>query len=72
MSDDDKTRIAANVTYAGVGTQLKNPDFAMYAKAFGGHGERVERTEEFAPALGKMYPDGTKLPRLALSLTTWL
>ncbi|WP_407146910.1 thiamine pyrophosphate-binding protein [Bradyrhizobium sp. ORS 86] len=33
-----------------VGTQLKNPDFALYAKAFGGHGERVERTEDFAPA----------------------
>ena len=32
-------------------TLLKNPDFAAYAKAFGGHGERVERTEEFAPAL---------------------
>ena len=32
-------------------TMLKNPDFAAYAQAFGGHGERVERTEEFAPAL---------------------
>ena len=32
-------------------TNLKNPDFAAYARAFGGHGERVERTEEFAPAL---------------------
>jgi acetolactate synthase I/II/III large subunit len=32
------------------GTMLKNPDFAAYAKAFGGHGERVERTEDFAPA----------------------
>ncbi|MGY3573115.1 thiamine pyrophosphate-dependent acetolactate synthase large subunit-like protein [Bradyrhizobium sp. USDA 4504] len=32
------------------GTQLKNPDFALYAKAFGGHGERIERTEDFAPA----------------------
>ncbi len=31
-------------------TELKNPDFAAYAKAFGGHGERVERTEDFAPA----------------------
>jgi acetolactate synthase-1/2/3 large subunit len=33
-----------------VGTALKNPDFAVYAKAFGGHGERVEATEEFWPA----------------------
>ena len=31
-------------------TGLRNPDFAAYARAFGGHGERVERTEEFAPA----------------------
>jgi len=32
------------------GTELKNPDFAAYARAFGGHGETVERTEDFAPA----------------------
>ncbi len=32
------------------GTGLKNPDFAAYARAFGGHGERVERTADFAPA----------------------
>jgi len=32
------------------GTDLKNPDFAAYARAFGGHGETVERTEDFAPA----------------------
>jgi len=32
------------------GTALKNPDFAAYARAFGGHGERVEATEEFEPA----------------------
>lgn len=31
-------------------TALKNPDFAVYAQAFGGHGERVERTEEFQAA----------------------
>jgi acetolactate synthase-1/2/3 large subunit len=34
-------------------TDLKNPDFAAYARAFGGHGERVERTEEFAPAFAR-------------------
>jgi acetolactate synthase-1/2/3 large subunit len=33
-----------------VGTQLRNPDFAAYARAFGGHGETVERTEDFAGA----------------------
>jgi acetolactate synthase-1/2/3 large subunit len=32
------------------GTDLKNPDFAAYARAFGGHGETVERTEHFAAA----------------------
>lgn len=31
-------------------TQLINPDFAAYARAFGCHGEVVERTAEFAPA----------------------
>lgn len=34
-------------------TELKNPDFKAYAQAFGGHGERVERTEDFAPALAR-------------------
>ncbi len=33
-----------------VGTSLKNPDFAAYARAFGGHGETVEDTRDFAPA----------------------
>ncbi|MCC6198574.1 MAG: thiamine pyrophosphate-binding protein, partial [Burkholderiales bacterium] len=32
------------------GTDLVNPDFAAYARAFGAHGETVERTAEFAPA----------------------
>lgn len=31
-------------------TNLHNPDFAAYAKAFGGHGETVTSTEEFAAA----------------------
>ena len=33
-----------------VGTDLKNPDFAADARAFGGHGETVERTEDYAAA----------------------
>jgi acetolactate synthase I/II/III large subunit len=33
-----------------VGTELKNPDFAAYARAFGGHGETVEKTEDYAAA----------------------
>jgi acetolactate synthase-1/2/3 large subunit len=34
-----------------VGTDLVNPDFAAYAAAFGAHGETVERTDDFEPAL---------------------
>jgi acetolactate synthase I/II/III large subunit len=33
-----------------VGTALKNPDFAALARAYGGFGASVARTEEFAPA----------------------
>jgi acetolactate synthase-1/2/3 large subunit len=33
-----------------VGTQLRNPDFAALARAYGGHGETVAATEDFAPA----------------------
>jgi acetolactate synthase-1/2/3 large subunit len=33
-----------------VGTQLQNPDFAAYARAFGGFGATVERTADFAEA----------------------
>ena len=40
------------------GTALKNPDFAALAKAYGGHGERVERTEEFAPAFERALGSG--------------
>jgi acetolactate synthase-1/2/3 large subunit len=39
-------------------TELRNPDFAAYARAFGGHGERVERTEDFAPALERALASG--------------
>ena len=31
-------------------TDLKNPDFAAYARAFGGFGATVERTADFGPA----------------------
>ena len=34
-------------------TQLRNPDFAAYARAFGGHGETVEETAEFLPAFAR-------------------
>jgi acetolactate synthase-1/2/3 large subunit len=32
------------------GTELKNPDFAALARAYGANGEVVEKTEDFAPA----------------------
>jgi acetolactate synthase I/II/III large subunit len=32
-----------------VATGLRNPDFAAYARAFGGHGATVERTADFFP-----------------------
>jgi acetolactate synthase I/II/III large subunit len=33
-----------------IGTDLKNPDFAAYARAFGGFGATVEKTADFGPA----------------------
>lgn len=39
-------------------TGLCNPDFAAYAQAFGGHGERVESTDQFAPALERALASG--------------
>ncbi len=39
-------------------TRLRNPDFAAYARAFGGHGERVETTAEFAPAFERAVASG--------------
>ncbi|HEY8067841.1 MAG TPA: thiamine pyrophosphate-binding protein [Burkholderiales bacterium] len=40
------------------GTALSNPDFAAYARAFGGHGETVERTADFAPAFQRALASG--------------
>ena len=40
------------------GTELKNPDFAAYARAFGGHGEVVEATDQFAPAFERALASG--------------
>lgn len=39
-------------------TTLQNPDFAAYAQAFGGHGERVETTEQFGPAFERAVASG--------------
>ena len=40
------------------GTELRNPDFAAYARAFGGHGETVERTADFAAAFERAVAAG--------------
>ena len=40
------------------GTALHNPDFAALARAHGGHGETVVRTEEFAPAFRRAEASG--------------
>src|SRR5688572_2398155 len=40
------------------GTELRNPDFAAYARAFGGHGETVERTADFASAYERAAASG--------------
>ena len=39
-------------------TELRNPDFAALARSFGGHGESVNVTEEFAPALQRALDSG--------------
>lgn len=39
-------------------SHLVNPDFAAYARAFGGHGETVVRTEEFLPAFERAKASG--------------
>ncbi|UDL89654.1 thiamine pyrophosphate-binding protein [Mesorhizobium sp. PAMC28654] len=41
-----------------VGTDLNNPDFAALARAYGGHGETVEKTADFAPAFERARASG--------------
>jgi acetolactate synthase-1/2/3 large subunit len=47
-------------TYPGrvSGTDLANPDFAALARAHGGHGEVVERTDDFAAAFTRAEASG--------------
>jgi acetolactate synthase-1/2/3 large subunit len=40
------------------GSALANPDFAALARAYGAHGELVERTEQFAPAFERALAAG--------------
>jgi acetolactate synthase-1/2/3 large subunit len=42
-----------------VGTDLRNPDFAALARAYGGHGEVVERTADFPAAFRRAAEAGT-------------
>jgi acetolactate synthase-1/2/3 large subunit len=59
-------------------TVLNNPDFAAYARAFGGHGETVERTADFGPAYERAVNSGkpaiihTKVDPEAITPTTTL
>ncbi|WP_417207248.1 thiamine pyrophosphate-dependent enzyme [Antarctobacter sp.] len=41
------------------GTNMVSPDFAMLARSYGFHGERVERTEDFAAAFERACASGT-------------
>jgi acetolactate synthase-1/2/3 large subunit len=41
-----------------VATDLRNPDFASLARAYGGHGETVEKTADFAPAFERARASG--------------
>ncbi|GAA1858052.1 thiamine pyrophosphate-binding protein [Paeniglutamicibacter psychrophenolicus] len=40
------------------GTTMTNPNFAQWIASFGGHGEFVESTEDFAPALERALASG--------------
>jgi len=41
-----------------IGTDLANPDFAALARAYGAFGEKVETTEQFAPAFKRAVASG--------------
>jgi acetolactate synthase I/II/III large subunit len=41
-----------------IGTDLVNPDFAQYARAFGAYGEVVTGTDDFAPAFERALEAG--------------
>ncbi len=53
-------RMHQEKTYPGrvSGTQMFNPDYAALARAYGAHGERVERTEAFAEAYARALASG--------------
>ena len=41
-----------------IATELINPDFAAFARAYGGHGETVATTADFAPAFERAVASG--------------
>jgi acetolactate synthase I/II/III large subunit len=41
-----------------IGTDLVNPDFPALAQAYGGFGERIERTEDFEGAFERALASG--------------
>ena len=53
-------RMHQELRYPGrvIGTDLTNPDFCALARAFGAHAEKVERTQDFAPALARALEAG--------------
>ena len=57
------------------GTDLINPDFAALARSYGLHGERIERTEDFAAAFERAMASPTgaliHLHMPAEMLTPW-
>ncbi|MGA2795828.1 MAG: thiamine pyrophosphate-binding protein [Roseiarcus sp.] len=61
-----------------IATDLVNPDFAAVARAYGGHGETVAATEEFAPAFERAVASGkpaiieVKFDREAIATSTTL
>jgi acetolactate synthase-1/2/3 large subunit len=61
-------RMHQEKTYPGrvSGTGLHNPDFAALARAYGAHGEIVEKTADFAPALERalLHANDKHLPAL--------
>ncbi|SOE06139.1 acetolactate synthase-1/2/3 large subunit [Variovorax sp. YR752] len=61
-------RMHQEVNYPGrpIGTDLCNPDFVLYAQSFGLHAERVERSDDFAPALQRALAAGGALIELAI------
>ena len=46
------------LSLAGLRHRLTNPDFGKYIEAFGGHGEVVSATDEFAPAFRRAVESG--------------